>query len=133
MKISVERTNDKYAVSVKNERGNTSVIDGSGSAFKPMEMLLASLAACTVVDIVDILKKQKQELNDIKIDVEGEREQLEMIKPFKALHVHYKLFGQIDEKKAQRAIDLAFNKYCSVSASLNKAINKSFSFEIINE
>jgi len=53
-----------------------------------------------------------------------------MIKPFKAIHLHYNLFGNMDEKKAERAIELAFNKYCSVSASLNKNIQKTYSFEI---
>jgi putative redox protein len=133
MKITLERVNDQYAVKATNETGKSTVIDGGSSALSPMQSLLSAVAACTVVDIVDILKKQKQELNDIKMEASGEREQLEMIKPFKSIHIHYKLYGKIDEKKGQRAIDLAFNKYCSVSASLSKEIKKTFSFEIINE
>jgi putative redox protein len=133
MKINLERINTKYAMQASTESGNTANVDGGGGAIKPMEMLLTSLAACTVVDVVDILAKQKQALSDIKIDASGEREEIEMIKPFKAIHLHYKLYGNINEKKAERAIDLAFNKYCSVSASLNKSIVKTFSFEIINE
>ncbi|MFY0673366.1 MAG: OsmC family protein [Bacteroidia bacterium] len=133
MKISLERVNDQYAMQATSETGKLAIIDGGGSALSPMQSLLSALAACTVVDIVDILKKQKQVLNDIKITAEGEREQLEMIKPFKQIHLHYRLYGNIDQKKGQRAIDLAFNKYCSVSASLGKEIVKSFTFEIIND
>ncbi len=133
MKVFLERINQNYAVKAANEQGKSIIVDGEGSSLTPMQSLLSAVAACTVVDVVEILKKQKQELKHIRMEASGEREQVAQVKPFRSIHIHYILYGRIDTQKAEKAIDLAFNKYCSVSASLSKEIKKTFSFEIIDE
>ena len=78
-----------------------------------MEMVLMALAACSSLDLVSILNKQKQGLKDFSVSVVGERrEQLPPI--FTKIHMDFTLIGDIDPAKADRAAELAIKKYCSV-------------------
>jgi putative redox protein len=88
-------------------------IGGQGLGVRPMEMVLMALASCSSLDLVSILKKQKQGLKDFSVSVVGERrEQLPPI--FTKIHMDFTLTGDIDPAKADRAADLAVKKYCSV-------------------
>jgi putative redox protein len=83
-----------------------------------MELLLMGLAGCSGIDIIAILKKQKQEITSFKADVEGFREQVADAKPFKKIAVVFYLEGDVNPQKAFRAAQLSFEKYCSVSKTL---------------
>ena len=87
---------------------------GHKLAMRPMQMVFAALVSCSIIDIIYLLNKQRQPLRDIKIELNGERVDT-VPKVFKAIHVHYKLFGDLDEKKAQRACRVSMGKLCSVS------------------
>lgn len=116
-----------------NEYGNSIHIDGApenSQGVRPMQLLLMAVGSCSAIDVIGILKKQKQPLDDIKIDVEGEREKNGTFSLFKKIHIHYKFYGNIDEKKAERAINLSLDKYCSVSKTLEKTADISYSFSI---
>jgi putative redox protein len=83
-----------------------------------MELLLMGVAGCSSIDIITILKKQRQEITSFKAEVEGIRVPIEDAKPFKEITVIFFLEGKIDADKAMRAAELSFDKYCSVSKTL---------------
>jgi putative redox protein len=124
MKITLDRVNDKYHFELKNERGHIVNVDnraefgGDDLGASPMELVLMGVAGCSAIDMISILKKQRQEINSFKAEVEGLRVQIEDAKPFKEITVVFFLEGPINEEKAARAAQLSFEKYCSVSKTL---------------
>ncbi len=92
-----------------------------------MELLLMGVGGCNAIDIVMILKKQRQEITSYKIDVEGQRKEVRDAKPFESMHVTIYLEGKIDEAKAIRAAQLSFEKYCSVSITLEASVKITYS------
>jgi len=98
--------------------GGTVAIDGDGMhGTTPVDLLLEAVAACTAADVVDILKKGRQELRSMTVECSGERRD-EAPKYVKRLHMVFRMAGDVDEAKAQRAVDLSLEKYCSVFHSL---------------
>ncbi len=93
-----------------------------------METMLMAVAGCSGIDMVSILKKQRQNLTSFKAEVEGTRVPIDDAKPFKAISVKFLLEGEIDEKKALKAAQLSFEKYCSVSKTLEP--NVSIDYEV---
>jgi putative redox protein len=136
MKVEIARLNNAYNFEATNEQGRTVQMDaspdigGSNLGFRPMQMLLASLGGCSSIDIVNILNKQKQELKDIKITVDGEREKDVIPSLFTDIHIHFHLTGKLDEDKVKKAIDLSVNKYCSVLKTLEKTAKITHSYTI---
>jgi len=93
-------------------------VGGEGSGFSPLQLLLAALGGCTGIDIVDIMRKQRQKVEDLEIVVSGERAK-EPPRVYSKIHVEYRVKGRgIKEKAVQRAIRLSEDKYCSVGAML---------------
>jgi putative redox protein len=124
MKITLNRVNEKYHFELKNERGhivnvdNRSEFGGDDLGASPMELVLMGVAGCSAIDMISILKKQRQEISSFKAEVDGDRVQVGEAKPFKGIHVVFYLEGPINEEKAARAAQLSFEKYCSVSKTL---------------
>ena len=92
----------------------------------PMESILMAVAGCSGIDLVSILKKQRQEITSFKAEVEGERVQIEEAKPFKSIVVRFLMEGNLDPKKAAKAAQLSFEKYCSVSKTLEPNVEISY-------
>jgi putative redox protein len=94
-------------------------LDGAAqSGQTPPDALLSSLAACSGIDLVDILAKRRTPVERLSIEVEGERRE-EMPRRFLRLRITYRVDGAgIETTHAERAVALAFEKYCSVAASL---------------
>jgi len=124
MKITLNRVNNNYHFELNNERGhivnvdNKAAFGGDDLGASPMELVLMGVAGCSAIDIISILKKQKQEIISFKAEVDGLRVQIQDAKPFKEISVVFFLEGPIDEDKASRAAQLSFEKYCSVSKTL---------------
>ena len=94
---------------------------GDGNGFSPMELLLVGLAGCTGMDVVDILRKKRQDVTGFEVSVQAERAS-EHPKVFTHITVEYVVSGHsIDPKAVDRAIELSTTKYCSASAMLEKA------------
>lgn len=108
-------------------------IGGHNAGARPMELLLMGLAGCSAIDIVLILKKQKQVVDDFRMKVDGLREKDATPSPFKKIHITYLLKGQLDPEKVKRAIDLSMNKYCSATAQFRPTTDITYSFEINEE
>lgn len=126
MKIELNRIDDNYLFELTNQRGHKIILDNTSEddpqGVSPMESVLMALAGCSSIDMVSILKKQRQEITSFSADVEGERVKVDEAKPFRNIHVIFKLEGEIDGKKANRAAELSFEKYCSGSKSLDPQI-----------
>lgn len=137
IKIDLARVSDTFHLEAVNDGGNAIHLDaspdigGTNKGMRPMQLLLAALGGCSSIDLINILKKQKQELNDIKITVTGEREKDAVPSLFTEVHVHFQLFGNIDRDKAEKAVNLSVEKYCSVAKTLEKTAKVTHSFEII--
>jgi putative redox protein len=103
---------------------------GEGSGFSPMQLLLAALGGCTGVDIVNILRKQRQKLTGLEIVVSGERGS-DHPRVYSKVQVEYKLKGEnLKEKALRTAIQLSEDKYCSVGATIGKTAKMSHSYSI---
>lgn len=113
------------------ENGRSAVMSpNDGPGVSPMQMLLLGLGGCTAIDIVDILHKQRQPLEDIELEISGERG-AEWPKPWTRIHIHYVIVGsQLDRHKVERAIDLSVHKYCGAHASLAGVANITHDYEI---
>jgi putative redox protein len=85
-----------------------------------MELLLMGLGGCTAIDVILILKKQRQIIEDFQIRVSGDREKIEGTEksPFNQINIQFELKGQIDGNKALKAIQMSMDKYCSATAQL---------------
>ena len=138
IRIELDRLNDAFHFSAENENGNTVHLDasqnigGTNQGMRPMQTLLAAMGGCSAIDIINILKKQRQDLKDLKITVTGEREKDVVPSLFQTVHAHYRFFGNLDADKVEKAISLSVEKYCSVSKTLEKAGAKlTYTYEII--
>lgn len=96
---------------------------------KPSDLLLMAAAACSAFDIVEILGKQREPLQDIRILCEGEQ-QSDPPYTFTRIHLRYFVYGDVDEKKLQRAIKLSEEKYCSVMETLRPGVPISSEYEL---
>lgn len=136
MKIKIERINDDSHMRAENETGNTLEMDGSPDAegnyagFRPMQMLLAAAGGCSAIDVISILKKQKQDLKTLRVEVDGNRVQKSTYSEFDKINLHFILSGNLEESKVNKAISLSVNKYCSVSKALQPQTEITYSYEI---
>ena len=128
MKISLKRINKAVHLEATNEDGNKVQIDGSPSiggenlGVRPMQLLLMGLGGCSSMDILNILGKQKVELDDFKIDVDAERDTENTPSLFTNIHVRFIFKGtDLNMKKIERAVNLSMDKYCSVTKILEKS------------
>jgi putative redox protein len=127
IKVELERVHGDYGFEGKDEAGHEIRFDSSaehgGENFgnRPMQSLLLALGACSGIDIVSILKKQKQNFSAFKIKVEGERENTKPVSLWKTIHVIFEFSGDLDEAKAKKACELSIEKYCSVAETLRRA------------
>jgi putative redox protein len=133
MNVALKRIDDHMHFEVSNHHGATAQVDGGPDrkGLRPMEMLLGALASCSAFDAVHILKKQKQEIHDFSVKVSGTRPDEGQVKPFTAIHAHFVLSGPVDPKKAEKAVTLAMEKYCSVSATLHPQVRITHSVETV--
>ncbi len=98
---------------------------------RPMETLLMGMGGCAAYDVVSILRKSRQRLQDCRVEINAERAAADP-KVFTEIHVHFILTGEdLGEKQVKRAINLSTEKYCSASIMLGKTATISHSYEII--
>ncbi len=139
MKIQLKRIDNDYHFELKNERGHITHIDskaevgGHDLAPSPMEYVLMGVAGCSAIDVISILKKQRQEITDYRAEVNGARVEIDGAKPFKEIDVIVYLEGNIAPEKAKRAAQLSFEKYCSVSKTLEPTAKIRYKVVVNNE
>jgi putative redox protein len=126
-KIELSRVSGDFGFEAKDEYGHIVKMDsnpefgGIDYGARPMQMLLMGLAGCSAIDVISILNKQRQEVKDYKMIVNGEREAGKEPSLWKDINIEFHIYGDIDVDKAQKAVDLSVTKYCSVAATLEAA------------
>jgi len=135
MKVTLQRLNDAVHFEAKNSDGKTIQLDGSpeiggeGKGVRPMQALLMSLAGCSSMDVVSLLKKMRQPLEDMRVEVKGQRVDA-VPAVFEKIHMQFILKGEIEEEKARKAIGMSVEKYCSVAKMLDKTAEITWGVEI---
>lgn len=120
----------------ENESGNRVVLDssehvgGKNRGPRPLQLMLMSLAGCTSMDVISILKKKRQPLTDFQVIVTAEQSDKHP-RVYTKIHVEYVITGDVSEKAVQRAIELSETTYCPASAMLRKAAPITSSYRII--
>lgn len=138
MKIELVRVDDGFhfegsgSSDVKVHIDAAPNIGGQNAGVRPMELLLMGLASCSAIDVVLVLKKQRQEIEDFRISVEGEREKEPDTerKPFRKIFIHYYLKGNIDPQKVERAVKMSMEKYCSATAQMEALADISYKITV---
>jgi putative redox protein len=126
IKIQMQRKSGDFGFEARDENGHLLQTDsslengGSDFGFRPMQLLLAALGSCSAIDIVSILKKQRQTINSFEMVIEGEREQGTIPSLWKEVKMLFVVSGDIDAEKAQKACALSIEKYCSVAETLRR-------------
>ena len=110
--IQLSRVNGDFGFVATDQNGHSIKMDSSpvsgGENFgvRPMQTLLMGLGGCSAIDVISILKKQRQEVVDYKMTISGEREAGKEPSLWKDITVEFHLYGDIDPDKASRAVDL---------------------------
>jgi putative redox protein len=133
MTLSLERIND--AIHFRGTNGSFELPIASTDeqeGLSPMEMAAMSVVGCSSIDILMILEKQKQTIDEFNAEIDGERAD-ESPRVFTDLHMHYTLTGDVEPDKVRRAIDLSLDTYCSVSNMIKHTADISYSFSVNGE
>ena len=134
VKVSMSYLDDeKY--SLKNISGNELVVDmyekGKKENLSPMELLLSAVTTCAAVEVVSMIKKRRRDFKDIKAETSGVRANTHPMY-YKKINVKYIIYSKdLKDNEADRFINLALTKYCSVGSSIRKDTEVKHFFEII--
>ena len=108
-------------------------VGGRNLGLRPMEMVLLGLGGCTAIDVLHMLRKGRQPITDMRVELDAERAD-DVPKVFTRIHLHFVLTGAgLDPHKIERAINLSASKYCSASMMLNKTADMTHDFEIVKQ
>ncbi|MDQ2942991.1 MAG: OsmC family protein [Candidatus Dormibacteraeota bacterium] len=125
-KVVAKWSGEKVRFDIEGASGHKATIDegpgfGDDSAMRPTEMLLGALGGCTGLNAVLLLKKYKQPLKSMEVEVEGEQDK-EWPRAFNKIDItfHLSWTGRHDNELVERALDLACNRYCPIHATLSK-------------
>lgn len=111
--------------------GTRAAEDGPTPGPSPMELVLLGTGGCSAYDVVHILEKGRQAVDDVVVELHADRAG-DYPKVFTAIHMHFIVTGRgLDPKRVQRAIDLSIEKYCSASAMMAKTATVTHDFEIV--
>lgn len=137
MTVELNRIDNAFLFETTNDEGLTVLTDaspdigGQGKGMRPMQLVLAAVASCSSIDIILLLKKQRQEVQDLRVRVTGKRSDT-VPKVFTHIEVHYRLVGVLSDKKVERACKLSMEKLCSVSLMLLAGgVEITWSYEIV--
>lgn len=109
--------NEDGTVVVTNRHGTQITVDLHGKrGLTPLEMLLAAVGSCSAVDIVELMRKQRDPVTPLAVDVEGLKDDQRM----QWLRVTYHVGAQVDERKFERARSKTAEDLCTVSRTLTR-------------
>ncbi|UEG49759.1 OsmC family protein [Ferruginibacter lapsinanis] len=126
IEINLNRVNGDCGFEATDANGHVVRMDtspetgGNDYGVRPMQVILMGLGGCSAIDIVMILKKQRQTVDGFSIKIEGEREKGKEPSLWEDVKIVFELKGNIDPEKAARACELSMNKYCSVAETLRR-------------
>jgi len=106
---------------------------GHNKGFRPMELLLVGFGGCSGMDVISILRKKRQNVTGLEMNVKGEKAD-SYPHVYREVHIEYVVTGKNIQKDAvERAIALSLDKYCSVGATLGKTAKIMHSYRIVEE
>ena len=106
---------------------------GRNQGIRPMEMILLGLGGCTAIDVLQMLRKGRSNVTDLRVEVNGERAD-EVPQVFETIHVHFILRGEsLYAAKVERSIELSANKYCSATIMLGQVVEITHDFQIVSD
>lgn len=112
--------------------GNAHGPDGKKPGASPMELVLIGTGGCSSYDVVHILEKGREPVEDCVVEMDADRAETEP-KVFTRIHMHFVVKGRgLSEAKVKRAIDLSVEKYCSATAMLSKTATVTHDFEVVD-
>ena len=112
MKV-IWRGSDKYSLLI-DEDEKILEFSESNNRITPMKLLLLSVASCTAMDVVHILKKMKEDVKEVQVEIDGKRRE-EYPRIYERIEIRYRIRGDVNEERARRAVELSLSKYCSAS------------------
>jgi putative redox protein len=136
VEINLHRKQGDFGFEATDANGHVVKLDtsdetgGVNYGVRPMQMLLMGLGGCSAIDIVMILKKQRQVIDDFSIKISGQREAGKEPSLWEIVKITFFLKGTVDKEKAERACQLSIDKYCSVAATLMKS-GTNLSWEVV--
>lgn len=135
-KVSVTWQREDLLLEAENDTGNTITLDsgaaggGKNRGPRPLQLLLMGLAGCTSMDVISMLQKMREPLEDFRVEVSAEQA-TEHPHVYTAIHVEYIVVGDVKEESVRKAIRLSEERYCSVNAMLRQAAPITSSYRII--
>lgn len=136
MRIEINRVDNDFHFEAVASTGVPVKIDaapaigGHNKGARPMELLMMGLGGCSAIDVVNILKKQKQQIDKFKIVINAEREKDKTPSVFESVYIHFYLFGDLNQDKVARAVELSMEKYCSAAAVIRKSVEIKYGFSV---
>lgn len=129
---------ENVAFEAKSASGHTILMDGSpeyggeNRGARPMELILMGLGGCASFDIVTILKKARQDITDVRCELQAERAD-SIPAVFTAIHLHFVVSGRkVKPSQVEKAVHLSAEKYCSASKMLmDGGVKITHDFEVI--
>lgn len=129
MKVFLESTFGDMNFKGTNERGQSLQFSGNKEAVSPMESVLMAAAACSAIDVEMLLKKMRQEYIAVRVEIEGTRADA-VPAVFTKIHLHYIVTGDVKPEKAEKAVAMSMDQYCSVSVMLKHSVDITYSVEV---
>jgi putative redox protein len=124
IQIDINRVNGDFGFEAKDAKGHVVRIDtspedgGKNFGVRPMQLLLMGLGGCSGIDIVSILKKQRQVVEGFSMHIQGDRFAGKVPSLWEKIHIVFELRGDINPEKARKACELSVEKYCSVAQTI---------------
>jgi len=125
-KLMVGSDSNKHSVVI----GNSPEDDATFLGLKPSDLLLLAAASCSAYDVIEILKKQREPLQDLVVLCTGEQVADPPFK-FTKIHIHYQVSGPVQPDSLEKAIRLSEDKYCSVIATLRPGVPVTSDYELM--
>ena len=108
-------------------------VGGAGEGFIPMELMAISMAGCTAMDVISILRKKRQDVTAFEVRVDAPRA-AEHPKVFTSATIEYLVTGHnVDENAVRRAIELTSERYCPAQAMLGQVMPIDLRYQIFEE
>lgn len=104
--------------------------DVEGPGAKPSDLLPLSLAACTAYDVVEILRKQRQDLLGLEV-VATSVQDPDPPWTFRSIHLRFQLTGTVDASKTAKAVEIAETRYCAVAATIRSVVRLTHEVTIV--
>jgi putative redox protein len=137
MKARVKWVQDRTFLG-ESGSGHSMVMDGDPAGggrdlgIRPMEALLLGMGGCTAYDVVDILEKSRQDVDNCVIELDADRAE-DAPRVFTKILMRYIITGRnLDPKKVERAVDLSAKTYCSATIMLGKTAEITHEIEIVD-